>query len=145
MSALAIELVSKPRCAVKDLRLSAIYTNTGRAPLALAFWWNRSLRILDAAGQIVPPGPGPVLPCGVAESWQIVMPGRSIQRLEPLVCTQPAGQAATIGWSYRLTPGRYRLTLVFEAPPSHGFSQSESNEHAFRGRVESPELALELI
>jgi hypothetical protein len=34
---------------------------------------------------------------------------------------------------------------VFEAPPAHGFSQSESNDHAFRGRVESNQLTIELI
>ena len=146
MDVLAIELVaSRPRCRVKDLALSAIYTNISRAPLALTFWWNRSMRIVDGSGQLVTPGPGPVLPCGVAEGWQIVMPGRSTQRPEPLSCTQPAGQSAAIGWSYALSPGTYRITLVFEAPPAHGFSQSESNDHAFRGRVESQELTVELL
>ena len=145
MADLAIQLVaSKPRCRAKDLALSAIYSNTSRAPLALAFWWNRSMRIVDASGQTVAPGPGAVLPCGVVESWQIVMPGRSLQRSEPLSCTQPAGQAARVGWSYVLGPGSYGITLVFEAPPAHGFSQSESNDHAFRGRVESNELTIEL-
>lgn len=144
MSALAIELVaSRPRRA-KDLALSAIYTNTGRTPLALAFWWNRSMRIVDAAGTLIAPGPGPVLPCGVAEHWQILMPGHRHQRSEPLACTQPAGRAAAIGWSYRLSPGTYGITLVFEAPPAHGFSQSEPNDHAFVGRVESQELVVEL-
>lgn len=144
MAVLAIELVSKGRCRVKDLALSAIYKNTSRQPLALAFWWNRSMRIVDSQGRTVTPGPGPVLPCGVAERWQIVMPGHQVQRLEPLSCTQPAGKAATIGWSYNLTPGTYGITLVFEAPPAHGFSQSESNDYAFSGRVESRELVVEL-
>ena len=146
MADLAIQLVAtKPRSRAKDLALSAIYSNTGRTPIALAFWWNRSMRIVDAAGETLVPGPGPVLPCGVAESWQIVMPGRSLQRSEPLSCTQPAGQAARVGWSYMLAPGTYGITLVFEAPPAHGFSQSEPNDHAFRGRVESNQLTIEVI
>ena len=144
MAVLAIELVSKGRCRVKDLALSAIYTNTSRQPLGLAFWWNRAMRIVDSEGRVVAPGPGPVLPCGVAERWQILMPGHRYQRSEPLSCTQPAGQVAAIGWSYKLSPGTYGITLVFEAPAAHGFSQSESNEYAFSGRVESRELVVEL-
>jgi hypothetical protein len=144
MTALAIELVSKGRCRVKDLALSAIYTNTSRQPLALAFWWNRTMRVVDAAGRVIAPGPGPVLPCGVAEHWQVLMPGHRHQRSEPLSCTQPAGQAASIGWAYKLAPGTYGITLVFEAPPAHGFSQSEASAYAFRGRVESRELVIEL-
>ena len=144
MAVLAIELVCKGRPRVKDLALSAIYTNTSRQPLALAFWWNRSMRIVDSQGALVTPGPGPVLPCGVAERWQVLMPGHKYQRSEPLSCTQPAGNAAAIGWAYKLTPGTYSITIVFEAPPAHGFSQSETNEHAFSGRVESRELAVEL-
>lgn len=144
MAVLAIQLAARGRCRVKDLVLSAIYQNTSRQPLALAFWWNRRLRIVDADGRIVTPGPGPVQPCGIAERWHILMPGQRYQRPEPLTCTQPAGQAATIGWSYSLSPGTYGFTLLFEAPPAHGFSQSESNEYAFRGRVESPELVIEL-
>ena len=144
MAVLAIELVARGPCRVKDLALSAIYTNTSRQPLALAFWWNRSMRIVDAQGQTVTPGPGPVLPCGVSERWQILMPGHKYQRTEPLSCTQPAGNKAAIGWSYKLTPGTYGITLVFEAPPAHGFSQSESSEYAFSGRVESRELVVEL-
>jgi hypothetical protein len=144
MAVLAIELVAKARCRVKDLTMSAIYTNTSPAPLSLAFWWNRSMRIVDSHGQLVPPGPGPVLPCGVAERWLTLMPGQKHQRSEPLVCTQPAGKTATIGWSYALSPGTYGITLVFESPPAHGFSQSESNEYAFSGRVESREVVVEL-
>lgn len=144
MPALAIDLVPPARSSAKDFALSAIYTNTGTAPLALTFWWNRSLRIVDRDGRLVSPGPGPVLPCGVVESWRIVMPGGRLQRAEPLACTQPAGQSATIGWSYALSPGMYWITLVLEAPPSHGFSQSEFNQYAFRGRVESSELAVEI-
>jgi len=145
MSALAIELVYKGPCRAKDLSLSAIYTNTSRQPLALAFWWNRQMRVLDANDTLVTPGPGPVLPCGVAETWHMLMPGRSHHRTEPIQCTQPAGRTESIGWSYKLTRGVWRITLVFEAPPTHGFSQSESNEYAFRGRVESQELVVELI
>lgn len=145
MASLAIELVSKASSSIKDFTLSAIYTNTTNQPLALAFWWNRSMRIIDGNGQIVVPGPGTVLPCGVSERWQIVMPGHKVQRAEPLSCTQPAGRPPNIGWAYKLAPGRYRITLVFEAPAAHGFSQSEPNDHAFRGRVESREVAVELF
>ncbi len=144
MSSLAIELVGRSPCSVKDLKLSAIYTNTSRKPLGMAFWWNRSMRIVDANGNVVPPGPGPVLPCGASERWQVLMPHARHQRLEPLSCTQPAGQTKTIGWSYKLTPGTWSITLVFEAPPPHGFSQSESNEYAFVGRVESNTVVVEL-
>lgn len=144
MAVLAIELVARGPCRVKDLALSAIYTNTSPQPLALAFWWNRSMRIVDSAGNVVTPGPGPVLPCGVAERWQVLMPGHKYQRSEPLSCTQPAGQTATIGWSYNLTPGEWGITLVLESPPAHGFSQSESNEYAFAGRVESRQLVVKL-
>lgn len=144
MAVLAIQLVAKGPCRVKDLALSAIYVNTSPKPLALAFWWNRSMRILDSEGQIVAPGPGPVRPCGVAEPWQILMPGHKCQRQEPLSCTQPAGQAAAIGWSYDLSPGTYRITLLFAAPPAHGFSQSEANEYAFTGRVKSNQIEVTL-
>ena len=139
-----IELVGKARCRVKDLTLSAIYANVSRQPLGLAFWWNRSMRVTDANGAIVPAGPGPVLPCGVSERWLVLMPGGRHQRSEPLSCTQPAGKTQTIGWSYNLTPGTWTITLVFEAPPAHGFSQSEDNEYAFAGRVESNPVVVEL-
>lgn len=129
---------------MKDFALSAIYRNTGTVPLALTFWWNRSMRIVDAQGRVVNPGPGPVLPCGAGESWLTLMPGEQHERAEPLACTQPAGQSAAIGWSYRLRPGSYGITLVFEAPPAHGFTQSDANAAAFSGRVTSPELRVVL-
>ena len=88
--------------------------------------------------------PGPVLPCGIAETWLTLMPGRQHQRTEPLACTQPAGKTATIGWSYKLTPGSWGITLVYEAPAAHAFSQSEQNDYAFQGRVESREIVVEL-
>jgi hypothetical protein len=144
MPVLAIELVSNGRRSAKELALSAIYTNTSPRPLALAFQWNRSMRIVDAQGVVVPPGPGPVLRGGGVEHWQIVMPGHRCQRPEPLSCPQPAGVAGPIGWSYKLSRGVYGITLVFEAPPAHGFSQSETSEYAFVGRVESRQLLVEL-
>ena len=52
--------------------VAADYINDGAVPLALTFWWNRSMRVVDAAGDVVKPGAGPVLPCGVAEDWQLL-------------------------------------------------------------------------
>ncbi len=136
---LAIELrAARPRFrAGEEIGAVATYRNTGTEPLALAFWWNRSFRVLDAAGKVVTPGPGPVLPCGIREEWTILAPGESFERAEGLACTQPAGRSESIGWSYALAPGAYRLTFVFESPPAHGFTQSAPHERAFRGRVES--------
>src|SRR5580700_7032930 len=103
--------------------LKSVFTNKGTSPLALTFWWNRSMRVVDAQGNVVAPGPGSVLPCGVKEPWLVLEPGGRVERDEPLACTQPAGRVERIGWSYELAPGSYRVTLVFEAPPKHGFSQ----------------------
>ncbi len=124
------------------ITLTGIYRNVGDAPLTLAFWWHRTMRVRDAEGRVVAPGPGPVLPCGVGEDLAILGPGEEFARAEPLQCTQPAGQAASIGWSYALTAGEYGVTLVFAAPPAHGFTQHVPDPREFRGRVESDELRL---
>jgi hypothetical protein len=87
-------------------------------------------------------GPGPVLPCGVAEDLEVVAPGASFERVESLGCTQPAGRSERIGWSYDLAPGTYRVTLIYEAPPAHGFTQHAPDPSEFRGRLESNEVAL---
>lgn len=145
MSQLSVELVPQPPDADGEPTLIGRYTNHGPQPLALAFWWNRRLRVRDAAGQLVAPGPGPVLPCGVGEDWTVLAPGETHERPESLACTQPAGRREAIGWSYELAPGRYRVSLLFEAPPAHGFSQSERHPHAFQGRVESPEVTIEVL
>jgi hypothetical protein len=126
----------------RGAELSSTFTNDGDAPVALAFWWNRTLRVVDAAGQLVAPGPGPVLPCGVAEDLEVVAPGASFERAESLGCTQPAGRSERIGWSYDLAPGTYRVTLIYEAPPSHGFTQHAPDPREFRGRLESNEVTL---
>lgn len=121
-----------------DVMLRVRYTNTGDAPLAIAFWWTRTLRVVDGSGRVIAPSPGPVLPCGVAEEWTVLAPGESVERDEPLACTQPAGQSAAIGWSYTdIDAGHYTVTLVMNAPPAHGFSQSTSDARAFVGTVES--------
>ncbi len=134
MTALSIEL------RVVDGQLVSTFINTGAAPLALCFWWNRRLVVHDAQGREVLPGEGAVLPCGVGEDWTLLPPGGRHERNETLACTQPAGRAERIGWAYALDPGTWRVRLVFEAPPKHGFSQSEPHPLAFRGRVESNDV-----
>ncbi|MFO0595362.1 MAG: hypothetical protein U0228_08660 [Myxococcaceae bacterium] len=122
-------------------RLVSVWKNTGSTPVALAFWWNRRLRVRDASGAVVEPGPGPVLPCGVAEDWTVIEPGQSFERDEALACTQPAGRSEPIGWSYdHLAAGPWKVTLLFAAPPAHGFSQSPPHPHAFTGSLESNEV-----
>jgi hypothetical protein len=121
-----------------DVKLRVRYTNTGDAPLALTFWWTRNLRVVDDSGRTIAPESGPVAPCGVGEDWTVLAPGESIDRDEPLACTQPAGRSESIGWSYlHVTPGRYPVTLTMRAPPAHGFSQADPDARAFVGDVES--------
>jgi hypothetical protein len=121
-----------------SVMLRVRYTNTGDAPLALTFWWTRTLRVVDGSGRVIAPSAGPVLPCGVAEEWTVLAPGQSIDRDEPLACTQPAGQSESIGWSYTdVDAGHYTVTVVMRAPPAHGFSQSAPDARAFVGTVES--------
>lgn len=121
----------------EPIALAATYVNTGATELALAFWWQRSMRVRDAEGREVAPGPGPVLPCGIAEELTILQPGERHARTEPLACTQPAGTPARVGWSFALAPGTYSVTLVLTAPPPHGFMQHTPDAREFRGRVES--------
>lgn len=128
---------SRTHRAGETVELTATYHNTGSAPLALAFWWQRSMQVRDAAGRVVAPGPGPVLPCGVAEDLTLVAPGEAHERTEPMACTQPAGAPAQVGWAYALTPGEYTVTLVFESPPAHGFTQHAADPREFRGLVTS--------
>lgn len=134
---IALDAGREPHHAGAPIALSATYHNTGATPLALAFWWQRSMRVHAAGGRELAPGPGPVLPCGVAEDLTILAPGEKHTRVEPLACTQPAGASGRIGWSYALAPGEYQVVLVFTAPPAHGFSQHEPDPREFRGQVES--------
>jgi hypothetical protein len=129
----------------EDPELRAAYTNLGDGPLALAFWWHRTLRVRDHAGRLVVPGPGRELPCGVPELLEVLPPGTTHERVEVLACTQPAGHPAHVGWSYALAPGSYRLSLVFEAPPAHGFTQHAPDPHEFVGRVESNEVSIAIV
>jgi hypothetical protein len=138
MSGLTLELRVDPTA--QGPALIGTYVNAGPAPLALAFWWNRRLEVHDAHGALVPAGPGPVLPCGSAEDWTVLAPGQRFERDEFLGCTQPAGEAADIGWAYTLAPGSYRLRLIFEAPAAHGFTQSAPHPQAFVGRAVSNEV-----
>lgn len=117
--------------------LRARYTNDAVAPITLSFWWNRAMRVTDSNGVMVVPSSGSVLPCGMAETLELVEPDASFERDEAFGCTQPAGRSEKIGWSYKLAPGTYTIALVFESPPAHGFVQHAPDPREFRGRVES--------
>lgn len=140
-SALTIDLEVT---STEPLELRATFRNTGEASLALAFWWNRTMRVTDGSGRVIAPGPGPVLPCGVEEEWTVLAPGAHHQRDEPLACTQPAGVELPIGWSYDLPPGRYTVVLIYEQPAAHGFTQAAPHPAAFAGRVESNPVVIEV-
>lgn len=125
----------------EPLELRATYRNEGAEPLGVPLWWTQRLRIADASGAELAPGPGPVLPCGIPERVQVLDPGASLVTDVPFACTQPAGQPLGIGWSYQLEPGRYRVTLIYEFPPRHGFGV-ERRESCWRGRAESNPVEL---
>jgi hypothetical protein len=130
MSALDVQLH------VRDDAFVARFHNTGPAPLALSLWWTRRLIVADAVGQVVPPGPGPVLPCGAPEELTVLAPGAVHEERQPLVCTQPAGGPLDVGWSHAgLQPGRSTVSLVFEMPPRHGFVQHAPHPDLFVGRL----------
>jgi len=115
-----------------DVELTGVFENVGKVPFSLTFWWNRFMRITDANGKVVLSGPGPVAPCGIKESHE---------RKEPLGCTQPAGLEIKVGWDYDLKPGKYRIALVFENPPAHGFEPNDDAQ-AWTGRVESDPIEI---
>jgi hypothetical protein len=125
--------------------LRARYINEGPAPLALTFWWNTTLRVRDASGAEVQPGSGPELPCGVGEDWLVLAPGERVERAEHLMCTQPAGVSAVVGWRYALPAGSWRVTLRHQAPPAHGFTQAPPHAAAFVGTAESNEVTLVVV
>lgn len=122
--------------------LTTTFVNEGQAPVALTFWWNRSLEVRDARGTLVQPGPGPVLPCGAGEDWTVIPPGGRHARADGFACTQPAGAPQRIGWGYTLTPGTYRVRFRYQAPPPHGFTQSEPHPQAFVGTLTSDEVVV---
>jgi hypothetical protein len=131
----------------EPVQLRSTFENVGKTPLALTFWWNRNMRVTDARGNIVPPDPGPERPCGVGEDPTVLEPGKSLSRVEPLACTQPSGAKDKIGWSYKLKPGTYKIALVFEAPPAHGFGAGphDGNDAAnpkWKGKVISNEVTV---
>jgi len=128
----------------EDPELVSTLRNRGSRPLGLTLWWTRRLQIRDAAGALVEPGPGPTLPCGVAEEVTILAPGAALERAEAWSCTQPAGAPSGVGWSYQLAPGRYTLSLVYESPPPHGFTQHPPGQEVWRGRAVSNEVELEV-
>src|SRR4051812_30210093 len=126
--------------------VAADYINDGGAPIALTFWWNRSMRVVDAAGVVAKPSGGPVLPCGVGEDWQVLAPGETVRPNEPMLCTRPAGRTEAIGWSYEeLAAGSYTVVLVYESPAPHGFTQSRPRPQAFVGRVESSAVIVDIV
>jgi hypothetical protein len=68
---------------------------------------------------------------------EVIAAGATFERHESVGCTQPAGRSEKIGSSYALAPGTYSITLMFESPPAHGFTQHTADPREFRGRVES--------
>ena len=125
----------------EKVQLTSTFENVGKEEFSLTFWWNRRLRIVDAQGGIVPPAKGPELPCGVAETPTFLAPGKMKSRAEPLACTQPQGAPQAVGWSYKLKPGTYKIALLFEAPPTHGYDGDKS-EKAWKGKVVSNEVTI---
>lgn len=144
--ALAIEIRDSLEPTPADAVLLRVrYTNQGDAPLALAFWWTRTLRVVDDSGRVIAPAAGPERPCGAGEEWTVLAPGESFEREEPLACTQPFGRSEAIGWSYaQLDAGLYTVTLTMRAPPAHGFSQSTPDARAFVGVAESNAAAVKI-
>ncbi len=125
----------------RPVQLNSTFENLGKAEMSLTFWWNRRLRITDSQGKVVVPDKGRELPCGKGESPALLAPGKTISRSEPLVCTQPKGVEQSIGWKYKLKPGTYKIALVFEAPPTHGYSIN-SADNAWKGKVVSNEVTI---
>jgi hypothetical protein len=136
-STLSISLAPPPAQFTEGDAISfkGTYRNTGEVPYSLTFWWNRRIRVTDSSGKVMVPGPGPVLPSGIQESSTPLAVGGSIERIEPLACTQPAGRSEAIGWSYTLPPGAYRAVLHFAFPPAHGLRQTAAD--SWSGEVES--------
>ena len=44
-----------------------------------------------------------------------------------------------------MSTGRYRVVLVYRAPPWHGFTQAAHHPQAFTGVVESNEVDLDVV
>jgi len=119
------------------VELTSVFENVGDKAFTMTFWWTRSIRVIDKAGDEVRPGPGPSLPCGIPEEPTTLAPGQSMERREVFGCTQPAGLDKKVGWDYdRLPPGRYRLTLVIENPPRHGYDVHSGGD-AWEGKLET--------
>ena len=132
--------------ASEQVQLRSTFENIRKVPLLLTFWWNRHLRITDSQGKLVAPEKGPELPCGIPEKPALLGPGKTLSRGEPLACTQPLGAKEQVGWSYKLKPGTYRIALIFEAPPAHGYnpapSEPDKPARAWKGRVISNEVTV---
>lgn len=117
----------------------SIYSSTS-STLHLGFWWNVRLLVLAGDGGIIQPHGGPQLPCGSAERAQELHPGAPFTRDQYLMCTQPAGNEISIGWSYpELEKGTNAIIyLVYENPPPTGYGIVAEN--GWRGRVVSNPL-----
>lgn len=127
-----------------EVALRSRFTNTGDAQVLLTFWWNRRIELRDGKGEVVSPGPGPTLPCGMAERPTTLQPGQAHDSREGLACTQPAGATVEIGWQYsQLEPGEYRARLVFAYPPSHGYD-TEVEGH-WEGSITSNEVMFTIL
>ncbi len=123
------------------VQLTSTFENVGQAEMSLTFWWNCRLKIVDAQGNIVQPAKGRELPCGRGETPTSLAPGKTKSRAQPLGCTQPQGAPQSVGWSYKLKPGTYKIALLFEAPPTHGYDVDKS-EKAWKGKVVSNEVTI---
>jgi hypothetical protein len=143
---LRVSLVSKKK-RFKDaisVELTGIFENVGDKPFTLAFWWIRFIRVVDKNGKVVRPGPGPALPCGIAEDPTTLAPGDRFERREGLACTQPAGLNKKVGWDYdHLPPGKYRVSLIMQNPPAHGYDVHSDGE-AWKGKLETEPIEIEI-
>ena len=55
---LTLTTVRETYRADEQLELRARYTNDGTAAIALSFWWNREMRVVDSNGVVVVPARG---------------------------------------------------------------------------------------
>jgi len=125
----------------EEVLLDSVFENVGEKEISLTFWWDRKLIVRDLEGNAIAPGKGPELPCGIPEIPEVLLPGKTVSRQEPLACTQPSGVSQSIGWSYDLGPGTYKIALILESPPAHGYGVNRA-KNAWNGKVISNEVII---